>query len=87
MSKKAEIAELANLQGNYRDVLDDNGDVRKDLKTSVAEARKKIMADQAKQEPLVSAAKVGGQGRLEKKKVNKANETSGGNTNSTNAIS
>lgn len=87
MSKKAEIAELANLQGNYKDVLDKNGDVRKDLETSVAQARKKIMEDQqAKQEPLVSSAKVGGQGRLEEKKVNKANETSGGNTNATNAV-
>lgn len=83
-SKSSEIAKLANLQGNYRDVLDAKGDVRKDLENPVAQARKRILAaQQSEQNPLASTSKKGGQGNLE---ANKANETSGGNTNAQNAV-
>lgn len=86
-SKRAEIAGLANLQDSYKGVLDNQGEIRTDLQAVVAQKEKEIVqAQQAKQEPLVSASKQDGQGRLEEKYINKANETSGGNTNATNAV-
>lgn len=76
--KISEITDLANLQGSYKDVLDDKGEIRTDLQASVAQRREAILkAQQTKQEPLVSTSKQGGQGLNSKQLLNDnlSNET------------
>lgn len=87
--RKQEIADLTGLQAmlsGKSSLVNESGEVRKDLEAPIAQKRREILeAQQARENPITSASKQGGQG-METKKVNLANETSGGNTNATNAV-
>lgn len=86
-SIRENISNLTGLQMWLEGMITETGEVRVDLQASTESKAKELQnkRNQAISGSIKGTSKQGGQG-LETKKVNLANETSGGNTNTTNAV-